>query len=105
MICYKNAEARSSATWQNIRYAIKKSDEKKKIEKEIPDFLKDNLNPSFELRPYQVEAFTCFFHCLNNDFPGKNWPLHFLFLSFTTMISNFYRHSTTSSKGKRVFND
>jgi len=49
------------------------------LKKEIPDYLKDNLNPKFELRPYQEEAFARFFHCLNNDFPGKEWPLHFLF--------------------------
>jgi len=49
------------------------------LKKEIPDFLKDNLNPKFELRPYQIEAFARFFHCLDNGFPGKEWPLHFLF--------------------------
>ena len=49
------------------------------LKKEVPDFLKDNLNPNFELRPYQIEAFSRFFHCLDNDFPDKNWPLHFLF--------------------------
>ena len=49
------------------------------LKKEIPDFLKDNLNSKFELRPYQIEAFARFFHCLDNDFPGKEWPLHFLF--------------------------
>ena len=49
------------------------------LKKEIPDFLKDNLNPKFELRPYQAEAFSRFFHCLDNEFPGKDWPLHFLF--------------------------
>lgn len=49
------------------------------LKKEIPDYLKDNLNPKFELRPYQEEAFARFFHCLDNDFPGKEWPLHFLF--------------------------
>lgn len=36
------------------------------LKKEIPDFLKDNLNPEFELRPYQTEAFVRFFHCLDN---------------------------------------
>ncbi|MBO1225441.1 MAG: DEAD/DEAH box helicase family protein [Candidatus Scalindua sediminis] len=46
--------------------------------KEIPDFLKENLNHNFELRPYQVEAFSRFFHCLDNNYPGKDWPLHFL---------------------------
>ena len=49
------------------------------LKKEIPDYLKDNLNPRFELRTYQEEAFARFFHCLDNDFPGKEWPLHFLF--------------------------
>lgn len=49
------------------------------LKKEIPDFLKDNLSPKFELRPYQLEAFSRFFHCLDNEFPGKDWPLHFLF--------------------------
>ncbi len=49
------------------------------LKKEIPDFLKENLNPWFELRPYQVEAFQRFFHCLDKDYPGKDWPLHFLF--------------------------
>ena len=49
------------------------------LKKDIPIYLKENLNPKFELRPYQEEAFARFFHCLGNDFPGKDWPLHFLF--------------------------
>ncbi|WP_045211262.1 DEAD/DEAH box helicase family protein [Desulfonatronovibrio magnus] len=49
------------------------------LNKEIPDYLKDNLNPRFELRPYQDEAFARFFYCLNSDFPGKDYPLHLLF--------------------------
>ena len=49
------------------------------LQKEIPNYLKDNLNPTFELRPYQEEAFARFFHCLDNDFPGKREPLHLLF--------------------------
>lgn len=49
------------------------------LKKEIPEYLKNNLNPKFELRLYQIEAFARFFHCLDNDFPGKDWPLHFLF--------------------------
>ena len=49
------------------------------LKKEIPAYLTDNLNSKFELRPYQEEAFVRFFHCLDNDFPGKDWPLHFLF--------------------------
>ena len=49
------------------------------LNKEIPEYLTDNLNPTFELRPYQEEAFARFFHCLDNHFPGKEKPLHFLF--------------------------
>ncbi len=49
------------------------------LKKEIPDYLSGNLNPVFELRPYQAEAFARFFHCLDNDFPGKESPLHLLF--------------------------
>jgi type III restriction enzyme len=49
------------------------------LKKEIPEYFKDNLNSKFELRPYQIEAFARFFHCLDNGFPGKEWPLHFLF--------------------------
>ena len=46
---------------------------------EIPDYLKDNLNPKFELRPYQEEAFARFFLCFGEDFDGKEKPLHLLF--------------------------
>lgn len=49
------------------------------LKKQIPNYLKENLNSRFELRPYQEKAFARFFHCLDNDFPGKDWPLHFLF--------------------------
>ena len=49
------------------------------LQKEIPDYLKDNLNPKFELRPYQEEAFARFFLCFEEDFGGKEKPLHFLF--------------------------
>ena len=46
---------------------------------EIPDYLKDNLNPKFKLRPYQEEAFARFCLCFEEDFDGKEKPLHFLF--------------------------
>ena len=46
---------------------------------EIPDYLKDNLNPKFELRPYQEEAFARFFLCFEEDFDGKEKPLHLMF--------------------------
>ena len=49
------------------------------LKREIPAYLRDNLNPKFELRPYQEEGFARFFHCFANDFPDKERPLHFLF--------------------------
>jgi len=49
------------------------------LKKEVPDCVAQNLNPKYELRTYQVEAFSRFFHCYKNDFPNKTWPLHFLF--------------------------
>ncbi len=49
------------------------------LKKEMPDSIMQNLSFIYELRPYQVEAFARFIHCLNNDFPGKRNPLHLLF--------------------------
>ncbi len=49
------------------------------LKKEIPASVTQNLNPKYELRPYQVEAFARFFHCHHNDYDGKTYPLHFLF--------------------------
>ena len=46
---------------------------------DIPAFVRDNLNPRFELRPYQEKAFARFFYCFERDFPGKELPLHQLF--------------------------
>ena len=49
------------------------------LNKEIPDNITQNLNPAFELRDYQKEAFARFIHCLNTPFPSKENPLHLLF--------------------------
>ena len=49
------------------------------LQKEIPDSVKQNLNPKYELRGYQIEAFARLFHCYKNEFPNKTYPLHFLF--------------------------
>ena len=49
------------------------------LKSDVPTYLDENLNLNFRLRPYQREAFARFFHCLENDFPGKDRPLHFLF--------------------------
>ena len=46
---------------------------------EMPDSITQNLNPEFELRPYQEDAFASFIHYFNNDLPGKENPLHLLF--------------------------
>ena len=49
------------------------------LNKEVPDFVVENLNPTFELREYQKEAFARFFHCYNGEYENKEYPLHFLF--------------------------
>ncbi|HUX00700.1 MAG TPA: DEAD/DEAH box helicase family protein [Phycisphaerae bacterium] len=49
------------------------------LKKEIPESVALNLNPKYEVRPYQIEAFARFFHCQKSDFPGKAYPLYFLF--------------------------
>ena len=49
------------------------------LDKTMPDSITQNLKPTYALRPYQVEAFARFIHCLNSDFPGKRKPLHLLF--------------------------
>ena len=46
---------------------------------EIPGSITQNLNPVFELRPYQEDAFASFVHYFNTDLPGKEKPLHLLF--------------------------
>ncbi len=45
----------------------------------VPEYVADNLNPSFAIREYQKEAFGRFLHCFNNPFEDKEFPLHFLF--------------------------
>ena len=45
---------------------------------EMPDGITQNLNPAFELRPYQEDAFASFIHYFNNDLSGKEKPLHHL---------------------------
>jgi type III restriction enzyme len=49
------------------------------LSKDIPDSITLNLNPQFQLRQYQIEAFARFLHCYKNEFPGKSLPLHFLY--------------------------
>lgn len=46
---------------------------------EIPARLKDNLNPLYELRPYQVDAFQRFICYFKNQFDFKQRPSHLLF--------------------------
>ena len=49
------------------------------LDKEMPDSITQNLKSAYPLRPYQVEAFARFIHCLDKNFPGKRNPLHLLF--------------------------
>ena len=46
---------------------------------EVPDFVHENLTPRHVLREYQKEALGRFLHCYNNEYEGKQYPLHFLF--------------------------
>ncbi len=46
---------------------------------EMPGSITKNLNPTFELRDYQKDAFASFIHYFNNDLPGKEKPIHLLF--------------------------
>lgn len=46
---------------------------------QLPASLKDNLNPKYELRPYQVDAFQRFLCYFKNDFEFKQRPSHLLF--------------------------
>ena len=49
------------------------------LNEEIPDSITRNLNPDFEIREYQEEAFARFIYCLREDFDGTSTPLHLLF--------------------------
>lgn len=49
-----------------------------RLNKTIPDFIKDNLNPSFELREYQEEAIARFIDYLDN-YPQRIKPSQLLF--------------------------
>ena len=49
------------------------------LNEEISDSITRNLNPAFEIREYQEEAFARFIYCLREDFDGKSEPLHLLF--------------------------
>ena len=45
----------------------------------MPSSITQNLNPAFELRDYQEDAYASFIHSFSNDLPGKETPLHLLF--------------------------
>ena len=49
------------------------------LNEEIPESITQNLNPVFEIREYQEEAFARFIYSLREDFDGKSAPLHLLF--------------------------
>lgn len=46
--------------------------------KELPDFISDNLNPAFEMRPYQIDAFRNFITFYENEAKRPN-PTQVLF--------------------------
>jgi len=45
---------------------------------DIPRFITENINPNFELREYQKEAFARFFYYFN-QYPNKEYPIHLLY--------------------------
>jgi len=45
---------------------------------EVPAIIKSNLNPLFQLRPYQIEAFSRFIYYMNNP-QMKQKPTQLLF--------------------------
>ena len=49
------------------------------LDREIPDSINQSLNPAFEIRDYQEEAFARFIYCFNENFPGRENSLHLLF--------------------------
>lgn len=48
------------------------------ISKDIPVFVTSNLNPSFLIRPYQIEGFSRFFYYFDG-YSKKTKPVHLLF--------------------------
>ena len=49
------------------------------LDKTVSDSMLQNLNPRYEIRPCQQEAFARFLYCWDRNYPGKKPPLHFLF--------------------------
>ena len=45
---------------------------------EVPSYIQSNLNPTFALRPYQVEAFARFKY-VSSDHPQRTKPTQLLF--------------------------
>ncbi|MFZ1971048.1 MAG: DEAD/DEAH box helicase family protein [Candidatus Nanoarchaeia archaeon] len=48
------------------------------LKRSIPNFIKENLNQKFPLRPYQNEAFSRFFYYIDN-YPERKTPIHLMF--------------------------
>lgn len=54
------------------------------IPKNISATIKDNLNPEFAIRPYQIEAFSRYNYYVNNQFEGKQTPPYHLCFNMAT---------------------
>jgi len=63
---------------QTLSQKLNAVDEMGFLKKEIPDFITGNLNPAFELRPYQVDALARFFFYVDG-FQGRIRPTQLLF--------------------------
>ena len=69
LLCLNNSYTNNLTMLSNLDYP----------KPEIPDSITQNLNPTFELRECQKEAFAKFLLCIGNNFPGEGAPLYFLF--------------------------
>jgi len=76
------------------------------INQDLPDSIRLNLNPKFELRQYQVEAFSRFLYCYKNEHHNYPLPLNLLFNMATgsgkTLIMAGSIHSTSSKRQKII---
>lgn len=74
------------------------------LKKDIPEYIKDNINPRYQLRDYQIEALARFIYYFEED-PQKKKPVHLLFnmatgsgktllmaLNILYLYSKGYRH-------------
>jgi type III restriction enzyme len=63
---------------QTLEQKLSAAIQMKFIPVDVPDYIKNNLNQNFQLRPYQIEAFARFIYYVD-AYPGKLQPTQLLF--------------------------